>query len=155
MTTPSTPQDLAAQAEDALRALTHHTRRPAGDPGDPADLAQLIASLARLTGMLPQLHNQLADTFDHAHRARHLRLDTDTDTEPVLHALTAMLRAAGDDQCRAAATLDAAHQHAARLTLQPAQPQPNRGQNSCRSVGPNHLTKPTWWTPMSGPRSSR
>ncbi len=151
MTLPLTSSDLASQAEDTIRALTHLTRLPATETGDLADLA---GALARLTGMLPQLLDQLADRLDYEHRAGHLHLDTAgprAETDQMLRALTDVLHAAADDQRRAATNLDAAHQHTARLTLQQPGPPPDRGQNSCRSVGPNHLTKPNW---ASGVRTS-
>lgn len=153
MTLPLTSSDLASQAEDTIRALTHLTRLPATETGDLADLA---GALARLTGMLPQLLDQLADRLDYEHRAGHLHLDTAgprAETDQMLRALTDVLHAAADDQRRAATNLDAAHQHTARLTLQQPGPPPDRGQNSCRSVGPNHLTKPRCATlPAARPR---
>lgn len=145
-----TNADLAAQAEAAIRVLIHRTRR-VGALGDPADVANLIAALAYLTSMLPQLLGQLADWLDHEYRAGHLRVDPEAphpDVDRTLRVLTVTLQQAIDAQNEVAHDLDTAHQHAAHLATvpvtqqQPAQ-QRNRGQNSCRSVGPNHLTKRT------------
>jgi hypothetical protein len=60
-----------------------------------------------------------------------------------MRTLTSDLQHAAQAIRTAAEALDAAHQHAARLALtNPAQDPDRRGQDSCRTVGPNHLTRP-------------
>jgi hypothetical protein len=129
---------LADQATDAIRLLNHHTRPATGDLAEPGDTAEIIAAIASMTGMLPQLLGQLARWLEHQHQAGRLRVDPLAplpDPAQTINALTENLHHAIQCLQRAAADLDTAHQHAAHLT------RPRRGQNSCRSVGPSHLTK--------------
>lgn len=142
--------ELADQAANAIAELTRRTRPTGDDLPYPADAAAIIATLADMTGMLPQLLSQLTNWFAHQQQNGHLALDALTPQPglaPTMHALTSSLQHAIAHAQHAAAELDTAHQHAAHLAA--AEPTPNdhdpkpatRGQNSCRSVGPNHLTK--------------
>lgn len=116
----------------------------------PADTAAIIATLAHMTGMLPQLLAQLTAWLTHQHQDGRLTLDSleaRPGLAPTMHALTDSLQHAIKYAQHTAAELDTAHQHAAHLAA--AEPATNnqgpktnaRGQNSCRSVGPNHLTR--------------
>jgi hypothetical protein len=144
--------ELADQAAHAIAELTRRTRPTADDLAYPADAAAIIATLAHMTGMLPQLLNQLTNWLTHQHQNDYLALDSlapQPDLAPTMHALTSNLQHALAHAQHTAEKLDTAHQHAAHLAA--AEPTPNdhdpkpatRGQNSCRSVGPNHLTKRT------------
>lgn len=142
---PSTPDEhltigeIADNAADAIRQLNHSTRPATGGLAEPSDTDQIIAALASMTGMLPQLLSQLAHWLDHQHHQGQLRVDDPTllDTTQTVHALIDRLREATRCLQSTTAELDAAHQHAAHLAAN------NRSQNSCRSVGPSHLTKRT------------
>ena len=143
---PSTPDEhlavgeVADQAAHAIRQLTHRTRPATRGLAEPSDTAEIIAALASMTGMLPQLLTQLAHWLDHQHHRVQLRVDDPTpllDTTQTVHTLIDRLREATRCLQSTTAELDAAHQHATHLAAN------NRGQNSCRSVGPSHLTKRT------------
>jgi hypothetical protein len=137
---------LADEAEHAIRRLTHLTRPADAEPHDPGDAAHVIAALAATTWMLPQLLGQLASRLHHEHQAGRLRIDAPApppDPDQTMRTLTSDLQHAAQAIRTAAEALDAAHQHAARLALtNPAQAPDRRGQDSCRTVGPNHLTRP-------------
>ena len=131
--------DLADQAAHAIRLLNHRTRLGIGGPVDPADAAEIIAALATMTARLPQLLGQLAGWLEHEHHHSRLRVDDLTpqpDTAQTVHAVSNSLQHATRCLQRVAAELDTAHQHAAHLASA-------RSQDSCRSVGPDHLTKHT------------
>jgi hypothetical protein len=141
---------LADQAAHAIHELNHRTRPTTDDLAYPGDTAEIIATLASMAGMLPQLLAQLTHWLAHQHHDGRLRLDSLAplpDLTQTMHALTSSLQHAIGYAQHAAEELDTAHQHAAHLAA--AEPVPNdqgpntatRGQNSCRSVGPNHLTK--------------
>ena len=135
--------DLADQAVHAVRMLNHRTRPAAGGLADPLDTAEIIAALASTTAMLPQLLGQLAHWLALEHHRGRLRVDDLAplpDPAQTVHALTSSLHHAIQCVQRAAEELDTAHEHAAHLAR--AEP-PGRGPNSCRSVGPDHLTKRT------------
>lgn len=138
---------LADQATHAVRELTHLTRPAVGGLTEPCDASDVIAALAAMTWMLPQLLGQLTHWLQHEHHADRLRVDDHAplpDPDPTVHALTRSLQHASQALKRAAEELDTAHQHTAHLaTTDPDTPARTRGQNSCRSVGPNHLTKRT------------
>lgn len=136
--------DLADQAAHAVRLLNHRTRPATDGLADPLDTAEIIAALASMTGMLPQLLGQLAHWLEREHHHGRLRVDSLAPLpEPTetIHALTSSLQHAIQCVQRAAEELDTAHEHAAHLAS--AEPAPHRGQHSCRSVGPSHLTKRT------------
>jgi hypothetical protein len=113
----SLPQ-WAEQAEQAVRVLTHGTRPAIGELTDPADTAEIIAALAALTGMLPQLLDQLAAwLLDSQHRGQ-LGVDTiglHTDAAQAVHAAAGALAHSRECAQRTASMLDTAHQHAAHL----------------------------------------
>jgi hypothetical protein len=140
---------LADQAAHAIRLLNHRTGPATGDLAQPADTAEIITALASMAGRLPQLLDQLAHWLQHEHHAGRLRVDADAplpDAGQTVHALTRSLQHAIQCVQRTAEELDTAHQHAAHLATEPAThnqdpPPTERGQDSCRSVGPNHLTK--------------
>lgn len=138
--------DLAEDAVHAIRQLNHLTR-PADALPDPRAAAEVIAALAAMTGMLPQLLGQLTRSLEHQHHDGRLRVDDLTslaDPDQTVRTLTNSLQHARQALRRAAEELDAAHQHAAHLAVtDPDQAPPARGRNSCRSVGPSHLTKRT------------
>lgn len=137
---------LADEAEHAIRRLTHLTRPATGELADPSDAADVIAALAAMTWMQPQLLGQLARWLQHEHHADRLRVDDLAplpDPDQTVHTLTRSLQHAREALERAAEALDTAHQHAAHLAAtDPATPRPG-GQNSCRSMGPSHLTRRT------------
>lgn len=133
--------ELADQAAHAVRLLNHRTRPGTADLADPLDTAEIIAALASMTSMLPQLLGQLSHWLAREHHDGRLRVDALAplpDPAQTVHALTDNLQHAIQCLQRAAAELDTAHEHAAHLAS--AEP-PGRGQHSCRSVGPDHLTK--------------
>jgi len=136
---------LADHATHAIRQLTHLTRPTTGELADPCDAADVIAALAAMTWMLPQLLGQLAHWLQHEHHADRLRVDDLaplSDPDQTVHTLTRSLQHAREALRRTAEELDTAHQHAAHLAANdPDTPARTRGQDSCRSVGPNHLTK--------------
>lgn len=135
--------ELADQAAQVVRLLNHRTHPGISGLADPADAAEITAALATMTARLPQLLGQLVGWLEHEHRHGRLRVDDLTpqpDTAQTVHAVTDTLQHATRYLQRVAAELDSAHQHAAHLAT--AEP-PGRGQDPCRSVGPNHLTKPT------------
>jgi hypothetical protein len=138
--------DLADEAVHAIRRLNHLTRATDGLAA-PCDVAEVIAALAAMTAMLPQLLGQLARSLENEHHAGRLRVDDLAplpDPGQTVHTLASSLQLASQALRRAAAQLDAAHQHAAHLAVtDPGHAPPARGQNSCRSVGPSHLTKRT------------
>ncbi|MEB3065749.1 hypothetical protein, partial [[Mycobacterium] zoologicum] len=146
-----TAAQLADQAAHAICELTRRTH-PTGDGlVYPADTAAIIATLAQITGMLPQLLAQFTRWLAHQHQHGRLALDSlapQPDLASAMQALTSSLQHASAHAKDTATELDTAHQHTAQLAAaaQPAtnnqRPNTNaRGQNSCRSVGPNHLTK--------------
>jgi hypothetical protein len=141
---------LADQAADAIRLLNHHTRPATDGLAQPSDTAEIIAAIASMTAMLPQLLGQLAHWLEHQHQAGRLRVDPLAplpDPAQTMNALTDSLQHATHCLQRAAADLDTAHQHAAHLTRS------HRSQNSCRSVGPSHLTKRRAWLTHGRPPS--
>lgn len=141
---------LAEQAAHAIRELIHRTHPTSDDLVYPADTATIIATLAHMTGMLPQLLAQLTRRLTHQHQNGSLTLDSlvpQPHLASTMHALTGSLHHAIEHAQHTTAELDTAHQHAAHLAA--AEPATNdqgpntnaRGQNSCRPVGPKHLTK--------------
>ncbi|WP_461479884.1 hypothetical protein [Mycobacterium sp. HUMS_1102779] len=145
-----TAGQLADRAAHAIYQLNHRTHPGGDDLAYPADTAAIIATLAHMTGMLPQLLAQLTRWLAHQHQTGRLTLDSlapQPDLAPTMHALTSSLQHAIEHAQHTAAELDTAHQHATHLAAaEPAtnDQEPNTatwGQNSCRSVGPNHLTK--------------
>ena len=141
---------LADQAAHAIHELNHRAQPSGDDLVYPADTAAIIATLAHMTGMLPQLLAQLTAWLTHQHQDGRLTLDSleaRPGLAPTMHALTDSLQHAIKYAQHTAAELDTAHQHAAHLAA--AEPATNsqgpktnaRGQNSCRSLGPNHLTR--------------
>ena len=142
---------LAEQAAHAIRLLNHRTRPNTGGLADPLDTAEIIAALASTASMLPQLLGQLARWLEHQHHTGRLRVDAVaplSDTAHTVHALTDTLHRAIQCVHHAAEELDTAHEHAAHLaSAEPATSDQDPitdtrwGQNSCRSVGPTHLTK--------------
>lgn len=141
---------LAERAAHAIHELNHRTHPAADDLAYPADTAAIIATLATMTGMLGQLLAQLTNWFTRQHQDGGLALDSlapQPDLTQAMHTLTRSLQHAIRHAQHTAAELDTAHQHAACLSAaKPAtnNQEPNttvRGQNSCRSLGPNHLTK--------------
>jgi hypothetical protein len=105
---------LDENATDALRNLIHLTRhRDAFD--DPAELCTLVADLAALTGMLPQLLDQLCHWLHHQQRTQYLRADDDSDPDELVAVTAAHLTQAGRHARHLAAQLDTAHQHVAHL----------------------------------------
>ena len=141
---------LADQAAHAIHELNHRTHPASDDLAYPADTAAIIATLAHMTGMLGQLLAQLTAWLTHQHQDGRLTLDSlapQPDLPQTMHALTDSLQHAIRYAPHTATQLDTAHQHAAHLAA--AKPATNdqapntnaRGQNSCRTVGPNHLTK--------------
>jgi hypothetical protein len=145
-----TAGQLAARCAHAIRELIHRTHPAGDDLAYPADTAAIIATLAAMTGMLGQLLAQLTHRLAHQHQNGRLTLDSlapQPDLAQAMHALTSSLYHAIEHAQHTAEELDTAHQHAAHLAA--AEPATNnqgpstaaRGQNSCRSVGPNHLTK--------------
>jgi len=145
-----TAGQLADQAAHAIHELNHRTQPTGADLAYPADTAAIIATLAHMTGMLGQLLAQLTRWLAHQHQHGSLTLDSLAplpDLPQTMHALTSSLQHAIGHAHHTAAELDTAHQHAAHLAA--AEPATNdqhpntnaRGQNSCRSVGPNHLMR--------------
>ena len=132
--------DLADLAADAVRLLNHRTRPGTSGLADPSEVAEIIAALAAMTARLPQLLGQLAGWLAHEHHHGRFRVDNLAplpDSTQTLQALTDNLHHAIRSSQRSSERLDTAHQHAAHL----ATAEPSRGQHSCRSVGPSHLTK--------------
>ncbi len=108
----------AEQAEQAIRALNHHTRPATAALTDPADAAEMIATLASLSGMLPQLLGQLTSWLLTEHHERRLRTDTlapQPDVGQAVQATAAALTHAAECLRQAGSVLDTAHQHAAHL----------------------------------------
>jgi hypothetical protein len=108
----------ADQAEQAVRALVHRTLSDHGEPTDPAQADQVLAALAALTGMLPQLLDQLAGWLLAQQQAGRLGLDQMTaqpDARHAVHAAAGALAHAGQHARRASDALEAAHQHTAHL----------------------------------------
>lgn len=108
----------AELAEQAVRVLGHRTRPAAGELTDPAEAAEVIAVLAALTGMLPQLLDQLARWLSDQQHAGRLRVDflvPHGDVCQAVHAAVGALAHAGECSRRAAHALDSAHQHVAHL----------------------------------------
>ena len=67
MTTPTTAQEAAGIAAEAIRALNHQTRPGATQNGtglDVSDVYDLLAELALMAGRLPQLLRQLEGLLD-------------------------------------------------------------------------------------------
>jgi len=144
------PQIMAERGAHAIHELTRQTQLTGDDLAYPADTAAIIATLAAMTGMLGQLLAQLTRRLAHQHQNSRLTLDSiapQPDLAQAMHALTSSLYHAIEHARHTAAELDTAHQHAAHLAA--AEPATNnrgpntnaRGQNSCRSVRRNHLTK--------------
>ena len=161
-----TAGQLADRAAHAIYQLNHRTHPGGDDLVYPADTAAIIATLAHMTGMLPQLLAQLTRWLAHQHQTGRLTLDSlapQPDLAPTMHALTSSLQHAIEHAQHTAAELDTAHQHATHLAAaEPAtnDQEPNTatwGQNSCRSVGPNHLTKRSRGAPVSiaGPKVAK
>jgi len=139
---------LADQAAHTIRLLNHRIRPATGGLAEPLEAAEIIAALASMTGMLPQLLGQLGHWVEHENHGGRLRVDSLAplpDPDQTVHALTSSLQHAIDCLQRTAEELDTAHQHAAHLaaTDPTASITDARGQNSCRAVGPSHLTKRT------------
>lgn len=141
---------LAEQAAETIRTLNHRTRPCSDALTDPLDAAETIAALARLASRLPQLFDQLAGWVQSQQHAGRLRLDPsvpEPDPAHTVHALTATLQQAIHSTHRAAHALDTAHQHIAHLAAtdetdnRSSRPATARGRNSCRSMGPSHLTR--------------
>jgi hypothetical protein len=144
--------ELADQAAHAIGELTRRTRPAGDDLAYPADAAAIIATLAHMTGMLGQLLTQLANWFAHQQQNGRLALDSlapQPGLAPTMHTLASSLQHAIAHAQHTAEQLDTAHQYAAHLaatepTTNDHDPKPTaRGENSCRSMGPNHLTKRT------------
>lgn len=143
--------DLADQAAHTIRLLNHRTHPATGGLADPADTAEIIAALTGMASLLPQLLGQLIHWLEHQHNRARLRVDALAplpDPAPTVHALTGSLQHAIHHIQHAAEELGTAHQHAAHLATadEPATNDQDSittpgGQNSCRSVGPSHLTK--------------
>jgi hypothetical protein len=134
---------VAARAADAIRLLNHLTRPGAGGLAEPCDAAEVIADLAAMTWRLPQLLGQLARWLEGELQNGSLRVDELSplpDPDEAVLTLTQSLQHASESLRSTAEELDTAHQHAAHLAATPAR---GRSQNSCRSVGPSHLTKRT------------
>jgi hypothetical protein len=109
----------AELAEQAVRVLNHRTR-PAGELADPTDVAEVIGAQASLTGMLPQLLDQLARWLGDQHHGGRLRVDSFAalpDACQAMHATVAALAHAGECLRRAGHAIDTAHQHAAHLAV--------------------------------------
>ncbi len=67
MTTPSTTQEAAGRAAEAVRALNHQTRPGPTQDGtglDVVDVYDVLAELALMSARLPQLLRQLEDLLD-------------------------------------------------------------------------------------------
>jgi hypothetical protein len=110
----------AELAEQAVRVLGHRTRPAAGGLTDPAQAAEVIAVFAALTGMLPQLLDQLARWLLDQQHAGRLRVDflvPHSDVCQAVHATVGALAHAGECSRRAGHALDSAHQHAAHLAV--------------------------------------
>jgi hypothetical protein len=110
--------DLANQAADAIRALTHATRPGAADYEYPADVYVVVGSLGRLVQDLPQSLRQavrwLADT--HARGGvRDVDAGTEAETAQTVCAVILELSEAATHAGRAANSLRDAHAPAARL----------------------------------------
>lgn len=108
----------AEHAAQAVRVLNHRTRPAFGEPTDPAEAADVIAALASLTGMLPQLLDQLTSWLLDQQHAGRLRLDSFAplpDVRQAVHATAGALAHALECTRRAGHALDTAHQHAAHL----------------------------------------
>jgi hypothetical protein len=134
-----TAGELADQAAHAIAELIGRTRPTSGDLSYPADTAAIIATLARMTGMLPQLLTQLTGWLTHQHHNGRLALDSlasQPDLALTMHALTSSLQHAIAHAQHTAEKIDTAHQHAAHLAAAGSagndhDPKPtNRGQNS-------------------------
>jgi hypothetical protein len=110
----------AELAEQAVRVLGHRTRPAAGELTEPAQAAGVIADLAALTGMLPQLLDQLARWLLDQQHAGRLRVDflaPHSDVRQAVNATVGALAHAGECSRRAGHALDSAHQHAAHLAV--------------------------------------
>ena len=115
-------QTACASAEQAVRELIQLTRPAITDLACPAEAGEVIAALAAVTGMLPQLLDQLTRWLLTQHDTVRLRLDsiseaTGSDTRETVHAAAAALEHASQCLHRAAHQLDAAHQHVAHLAV--------------------------------------
>lgn len=105
-------------AEQALRVLTHRTRPALGELTEPAEMAEVIGGLASLTGLLPQLLDQLAGWLLAQQHDGRLRVDflaPQRDVGQAVHATVGALAHAGECSRRTGHALDNAHQHAAHL----------------------------------------
>jgi hypothetical protein len=105
-------------AEQAERVLTHRTRPALGELTEPAEVAEVIVGLASLTGLLPQLLDQLAGWLLAQYEDSRLRVDflaPQRDVAQAVHATAGALAHAGECSRRAGHALDSAHQHAAHL----------------------------------------
>lgn len=113
-----TISQLAEQAAESIRALSHLTLPGAEVPGDPAEACEVVASLARVTGRLPQLLGQLSRWLINEHRTRQLRLDAWSPRHDVGRAVMEAvvdLTEASQAARQAGRTLDAANQVFAHL----------------------------------------
>jgi hypothetical protein len=113
-----TVSEFAALAEQGVRELVHRTRPGTSELSGPAEVAEVIAVLAGLTGMLPQLCEQLTDWLEDHQRGGRLRVDdlaSAPEAAQTVHATAGGLTHAGQCAQRAARALEDAHQHAAHL----------------------------------------
>ncbi len=107
-----TPQETAAAAAEAIRALNHQTL-PGVAGIDVTDVYDLLAELALLAGRLPQALRQVEDLLDRLVEAGQVVIvDGDHRGDPVAAAAVAghWLAAAAGAAVELAARVDAAQQ---------------------------------------------
>ncbi|WP_052411139.1 hypothetical protein [Streptomyces sp. NRRL S-118] len=73
--TDKTPAQLAATADDAIRALNHATLGRQADWEYPGDAYDVVGNLAHMAGMLPQAIEQIAQLLKRLEGEDHLKSD--------------------------------------------------------------------------------
>ncbi|MEV8476551.1 hypothetical protein [Streptomyces sp. NPDC051173] len=88
------PQDLAAQAAEAVRSLNHATQSAKGELTYPGDAYHLVASLKQLTQRLPQSFDQLSGFLEVLAKTGRVTADYGTPGDHLGEARSALASAA-------------------------------------------------------------
>lgn len=115
------PAELADAAYEAVRALNHATMPWASDDQAGADLYRVLGSLTALLHITPQALNQAAARASRMQRQGRIGVDAASPTglaETVAGMQAALARAAAF-AAQAADLVDAAHEAAAHLIIEP------------------------------------
>lgn len=118
------PAELADAAYEAVRALNHATFPARSELADHEDLYRVLGSLSALLHATPQALRQAGDWLAREHQRGRVAVDgaCPTSAATTVGAIVTALSAAGDALARAARHADRAHQAAAHLITDPANP---------------------------------